>query len=198
MDLLSDEFKKRAAGLLQSRMPVSIDRHLVPAAVLMPFFEKDGKIHLLFTKRAGQVARHKRQVSFPGGVKESCDMTLLDTALRESAEEVGLDPGGVEILGVLDDVPTVATDYVITPYVGFLDRAPSITLCREEVDCVFDVGLDTLLESGALHDVCIEEEGVPRKVMAYKYDGHVIWGATARIVRQFTDMLGSWPVSVSR
>lgn len=190
MALSPADFKGKVAGLLQSRTPTSSVCQFVPSAVLMPFFERDGRIHLLFTRRTGQVARHKGQVSFPGGVKEPGDITLLNTALRESAEEVGLDPGVVEILGVLDDVPTVSTEYVITPYVGFLNRPPAIELCREEVDCVFDVPLDKLLERGALHDECIEVEGVPRKVMAYRHDGHVIWGATARIVRQFTDIVG--------
>ncbi|MDO8473374.1 MAG: CoA pyrophosphatase [Dehalococcoidia bacterium] len=185
-----DDFKGKVERLLRCRQPASGASLLVPSAVLMPFFEKDGQIHLLFTRRTRHVAHHKSQVSFPGGARDRGDATLLDTALRESAEEVGLDPHAVEILGVLNDVPTIASPYVITPYVGFVGSLPKLSLCREEVDHIIEVPLDTLLDDRYPRDECLEVEGIPRKVMAYRHGEDVIWGATARIVKQFVDILG--------
>jgi 8-oxo-dGTP pyrophosphatase MutT (NUDIX family) len=104
--------KRQVVRLSDSKMRVS--------AVLVPIFMKSGQYHLLFIQRTERVKEHKGQISFPGGAYEKADELLLNTALREAEEEIGLAPGDVEVLGELDDMLTVATNYVISPFVGLI------------------------------------------------------------------------------
>src|SRR5262245_56549999 len=90
-----------------------------PAAVLVPFLEKEGETYLLFTRRTESVRDHKGQISFPGGARDPGDPSLRETALRETEEEIGVPRHAVEVLGELDDYVTV-TNYMITPYVGII------------------------------------------------------------------------------
>lgn len=184
------EFKHKVARVLQSRRrEQSVCSGFELSAVLMPFYEKEGKVHLLFTKRTDRVAHHKSQISFPGGAKDPRDRTLLQTALRESAEEIGLDVTAVEVLGALDDTPTVGSKYVITPYVAALNGPPLLTVNREEVQEVIELPFEALLDGRNPRDERLVVDGVPRQVMAYRYDGHVIWGATASMLKQFLDLM---------
>ncbi|MBM3183280.1 MAG: CoA pyrophosphatase, partial [Chloroflexi bacterium] len=99
--------KKKLKKALSSRFKRKIsDQRLVKAAVMLPLFCKDGQYHILFTRRSNEVMHHKGQISFPGGAKHGDDASLLDTALRESCEEIGLQARDVEVLGELDDAPT--------------------------------------------------------------------------------------------
>jgi 8-oxo-dGTP pyrophosphatase MutT (NUDIX family) len=96
----------------------SVSVNLTPAAVLLPLLHKDEELHILFTKRTQTVKAHKGQVSFPGGVRDPDDESLLKTALREAQEEIGLRPEDVEILGALDPITTVTTDFLVYTFVG--------------------------------------------------------------------------------
>ena len=184
------EFKHKVARVLQSRRREQVVcSGFELSAVLMPFYEKEGKVHLLFTMRTDRVAHHKSQISFPGGAKDPRDRTLLQTALRESAEEIGLDVTTVEVLGALDDTPTVVSKYVITPYVAALNGPPLLTVNREEVEEVIELPFEALLDGRNPRDERLVVDGAPRQVMAYCYDGHVIWGATASMLKQFLDLV---------
>src|SRR3972149_6299581 len=183
------EFKHKVARVLQSRRrKQAVCSGFGLSAVLVPFYEKEGKVHLLFTKRTDRVAHHKSQISFPGGVKDPRDRTLLQTALRESVEEIGLDVATVEVLGALDDTPTVVSKYVITPYVAALNGPPLLTVNREEVEEVIELPFEALHDDRNPRNERLVVDGVPRQVMAYRYDGHVIWGATASMLKQFLDL----------
>src|SRR3990172_13210494 len=188
------EFKHKVARVLQSRRrKQAVCSGFGLSAVLVPFYEKEGKVHLLFTKRTDRVAHHKSQISFPVGAKDPGDRTLLQTALRESAEEIGLDVTTVEVLGALDDTPTVASKYVITPYVAALNGPPLLTVNREEVEEVIELPFEALHDDRNPRNERLVVDGVPRQVMAYRYDGHVIWGATASMLKQFLALVGpSW------
>ena len=95
-----------------------VDASRVPSAVLLPIYYKQGQYYILFTKRTEKVKDHRGQISFPGGANELEDLTLLDTALRECEEEIGLDAGAVEVLGELDEMLTLHTNYLVSPFVG--------------------------------------------------------------------------------
>ena len=99
---------------------VDDDQSAKRAAVLVPFFEREGDYHLLFTLRTSNMPAHKGDVSFPGGRADKKDASLLHTALRESEEELGLRPSDVQQIGPLDDLRTMASNYVVTPYVGVI------------------------------------------------------------------------------
>jgi len=163
-----------------------IDDSLVKSAVLVPIFHKHGEYYLLFTKRTEKVKDHKGQISFPGGAyQEGEDRTLIDTALRESAEEIGLTPDTVEVLGELDDTITVASNYIISPFVAFIPWPYQFKIYEEEVEEIIEVPIRALLDEGYLQQETSIINGKEQPTYDYHYQGKVIWGATARILNQF-------------
>ncbi len=164
---------------------------LVPAAVLVPLFYRDEECHLLFTQRSSKVAHHKGQVSFPGGVKTKEDRSLLDTALRESYEEIGLQAKDVEILGELDDTVTLLTGFVISPFVALIPYPYPFRINSQEIEEIFDIPISTLLEKDNLR---VEYRIVGNQALPnyfFEYKGRLVWGATARIVIQLLELLTS-------
>ena len=147
----------------------------------MPLFYDQGQYHVLFTERSDEVVFHKGQVCFPGGTREPSDSSLLQTALRESEEEIGLEARDIEILGELDDIITLVTDYVISPFVAFIPHPYSLRTNGREVKGAFSVPLSFLMD----------EANFDQDSYAYEYEGHIIWGATARILRQLIDLIKS-------
>ncbi len=164
------------------------DDSLVSAAVLIPLLEKDGEYHLLFTKRTDTLRDHRGQISFPGGRCENNDLTPLDTALRESYEEIGLCSDKVEILGALDDKPTMHTNYLITPYVGVIPWPCDLNIDPVEVDEVFTVPVSTLMDKDTLRQEDDPVNDGTSEGYFYYCDNRIIWGATARIITQFLDI----------
>jgi len=151
------------------------------ASVLVPMFERGGEPWILFTKRPSTLRSHAGQISFPGGGRDPSDETPLHTALRESWEEVGIPPESVDVLGMLDESPTV-TQYRIQPFVGVipgdLDYRPS----AEEIDLLIEVPLAHLLRPQASRREIWKHGGDEHVVYFFDYGPHVIWGATARIL----------------
>ncbi len=163
------------------------DAHLTPAAVLVPLFYKQDVPHVLLTKRTTRVLHHKGQISFPGGSRDPEDSTLLTTALREAREEVGIRSGDVRLLGELDDVIT-NTRFIVSPYVGVIPYPYEFTASPEEIDEVLEVPLSTLLEHGHLNTAAVAPIR-PYPAYTFDFEQHVIWGITARILRQFLDVV---------
>jgi len=189
MALSAEDFKQTVSTVLRDRQREQLQSPtLAPAAVLVPLFQKDGRTCLLFTKRTDTVAYHKGQISFPGGMRDPSDSSLLQTALRETKEEVGLDVGPEHILGMLDDTPTISSNFVITPYVAFLDRPLLFDISRAEVRKVLQVPLDFLLAARP-DEVMHNHDGKPLPVYYYQYGDDVIWGATGRMVKHFLDLV---------
>ncbi len=164
------------------------DAALIPAAVLVPIYLREGQYCVLFTRRTEKVKVHKGQISFPGGAHEEGDETLFATALRECAEEIGLGASQVELLGGLDDVTTVTSNYVISPFVGVIPWPYRFKLDEEEVKEVIEAPISALLDERCLQKVT--ETINNRKVASYyyHYQGKIIWGATASILKQFLDI----------
>ena len=131
----------RLRSILTQRVPVIVPPDPIrrQAAVLLPLFRNATDYHLLFTKRTETVRQHKGQVSFPGGSFEPADGDLQTTALRESYEEVGIQPEHVTILGRLDDLATFSTSFTISPFVGLIPYPYPFRPNPLEVAIVFDV-----------------------------------------------------------
>ena len=161
------------------------DAGLVSAAVLIPIYYKDGEYHILFTKRTETVKDHKGQISFPGGAYEEQDETLVNTALRECAEEIGLEAEGIELLGELDDMATRSTDYIISPFVATIPWPCSFKVDPIEVDEIIEVPLSALLDKDCVRHETEVVDGEVVDKYEYHYGGKIIWGATARILNQF-------------
>lgn len=171
----------------RSKSRITDDR-LIPSAVLLPIYYKEGEVNILFTRRTNNVREHKRQISFPGGAHQEGDKSLLDTALRESAEEIGLAPERVKVLGELDDTVTLVTNYVVSPFVGLVPWPYEFKVDGWETDEIIEAPLPALLDEESWHHKT--EVAAGREVTAYYYHyrGDVIWGATARILHQFLDI----------
>jgi len=165
-----------------------VDASRVASAVLIPIFYKEGEYCILFTKRTDKVKDHKGQISFPGGAYEEEDGVLTNTALRECSEEIGLAGEVVEVLGELDDMFTLHTDYIISPFVGTIPWPYSLKADATEVDKIIEVPISALLDKD-----CLRQDTDPLndgRVYGnfYYYQGEIIWGATARILSQFLDI----------
>jgi 8-oxo-dGTP pyrophosphatase MutT (NUDIX family) len=175
--------------LLSRRSPKRInDDKLIPSAVLLPIYYKEGEVHILFTRRTENVREHKRQISFPGGAYQEGDNSLLDTALRESSEEIGLAPDRVKILGELDDTVTSVTNYVVSPFVGLIPWPYDFRPDGWETDEIIEAPLPALLDEESWHHKTEVVAGREIKGYFYHYRGDVIWGATARILAQFLEL----------
>jgi 8-oxo-dGTP pyrophosphatase MutT (NUDIX family) len=150
------------------------------AAVLIPLFvDDDGRLTAIFTKRHADLRRHSGEISFPGGRRDD-DEALWQTALREAQEEIGLDPGEVTLVGALPPTGTFVTNYSVYPFVGLITAGTRFRASPAEVDEVIEIALGDLV-SGYEHKRLIRR-GVPIRTPTYTVRGHLIWGATARIV----------------
>ena len=166
------------------------------AAVLVPLFlacgdgpgedddghgdSEGGEPHAVFTRRRTDLRRHAGEISFPGGRRDPGDEHLWDTALREAEEEIGLPRGQVRLLGELAPVSTFVTGYEIHPFVGLIPPGLSWIASPAEVDAVLELPLEALRAGRTRRR--IERRGFEFEVDAYVVDGHLIWGATARIL----------------
>jgi 8-oxo-dGTP pyrophosphatase MutT (NUDIX family) len=166
------------------------DANMIPSAVLIPLFCREGQCHMLFTERSSELSSHKGQVCFPGGASQPGDSSLLHTALREAEEEIGLKPEDVEIIAELDDITTVSTGYVISPFVAFIPYPYPFKVNHQEITEVFSVPLSFLVDRDHLKKDCQISDSQVFTTPCYQYAGHVIWGATSRILRQLIEITG--------
>lgn len=167
------------------------DPSMTASAVLVPIFMKAGQHHLLFMQRTEKVKDHKGQISFPGGAYEKEDNGLLNTALREAQEEIGLTPQDVEVLGELDDMLTVATSYIISPFVGVIPYPYPFELDHFETEELIEVPIAALMDKNCFSESKSVSNGQEIEVYFYRYGNKVIWGATARILKQFLEIVAS-------
>ena len=146
---------------------------------------------LVFTVRHAHLRTHAGQISFPGGKREAHDVDLASTALREAEEEIGLPRTRVEVLGLLDDVPTPSR-YVITPVVGIVHGPLELAPQESEVGEIFDCTLGALAAPGVYRDGGVTQwDSVEYVMHEYVVGEHRIWGATARMVHQLLSLLGA-------
>jgi len=151
---------------------------LRPASVLVPVVARDVAATVLFTRRAAHLKEHSGQVSFPGGRVQADDASAEATALREAREEIGLDPARVELLGRMPEYLT-RTGFRITPVVGIVSPPFDLRADANEVEEIFEVPLDFLLDPANHRRQSREWQGAQRWFYAIPYGGHYIWGATA-------------------
>lgn len=164
------------------------DVPLSPAAVLVPIFEKDGEFHILLTKRTEMLEYHKGQICFPGGGRHETDRDLRDTALRETFEEVGVRPEDVRILGELDSMGTFTSNFLITPYVGVIPYPYEFKVSVDEIESLIQVPVSELLDENNYREEVYDLDGSIMTGFVFDYRGEVIWGATARILRQLIEL----------
>jgi 8-oxo-dGTP pyrophosphatase MutT (NUDIX family) len=150
------------------------------SAVLVPLFAgADGAPHAVFTERRHDLRRHAGEISFPGGRRDPGE-ELVETALREAHEEIGLPPDAVEIVGALAPVGTYVTNYAIYPFVGLIQPGLEWVIGETEVAQVLELSLATLV--AAAGERRMVRRGMAFRTHTYEVGSHLIWGATARIL----------------
>jgi 8-oxo-dGTP pyrophosphatase MutT (NUDIX family) len=150
------------------------------SAVLVPLYaDGDGVTHAVFTRRRHDLRRHAGEISFPGGRREPGE-TLLEAALREAHEEIGLPPGDVDVVGALAPVGTFVTNYAIYPFVGVIEPGTQWMPQAREVAEVLELPLDEVRAAHA--ERRLVRKGIPFRTDTYEVGDAMIWGATARIV----------------
>ena len=161
---------------------------LRPAGVLIPVIDRPEGLSVLLTQRSAALKHHAGQVSFPGGRMEAHDSDVVQTALRETQEEVGIPPESVAVIGYLPPMPTV-TGYAVTAVVGLVSAELSLEIDRTEVDYAFEVPLEFLLDPQ--NERALEREYRGRRIptVEFHYEGEHIWGATAHMILELRKIL---------
>jgi 8-oxo-dGTP pyrophosphatase MutT (NUDIX family) len=160
------------------------------SAVLALFYPTDGKIYLAFIKRTEYPGVHSGQISFPGGGWEERDKDLVDTALRETEEEIGVDRHSVIAVGKLTELFIPPSNFLVTPIVGYINERPYFNPDPDEVDRILEIPLDALLDDSNIREKDITIfPAINLNVPSYYIDGNVIWGATAMIVSELVDVI---------
>ncbi len=155
---------------------------LRPAAVLVPIVAHEREPSVLLTRRSELMRNHSGQIAFPGGRRDPPDVSTADNALREAEEEIGLGREHVEVIGYLDDIPTVSL-FRVTPVVGIVRKLPELRLDAIEVASVFEVPLSWLLNPANYVSKTLDRDGVEVPFLEVAYGEYAIWGATAAMLR---------------
>ena len=170
---------------------------LVDSAVLAPMYrDPQGRLRLVFIRRSPH-GIHGGQIAFPGGRREPEDASLLDTALREAEEEVGLDPSRVRVLAELPVVQTAGTGFRVAPFLGWLDAAPPTWRRQEtEIDEILEVPLDELTRPEAHAIEFWQLPGWPaeREIPFYRIGQYKLWGATYKMFQSIREWLAGHAV----
>lgn len=169
------------------RLPLA---NLTAAAVLVPFFVKNDETHLLFVKRTHTVRHHKGQIAFPGGVRDDTDTDLLDTALRETHEEIGIRRKDITPLAEMDDMIT-PTNYRVTPFAGSIPYPYELNINPQETDEVISIPLSHLLDSRNHRLGYRRWLDKTYEVHYYDYEQHCVWGVTGWMVHELLERLRS-------
>ena len=165
-----------------------IARTLRPAGVLIPVIDRTEGLSVLLTQRSAELKHHAGQVSFPGGRMEEHDSDVVQAALRETHEEVGIPPQAIAVVGYLPPMPTV-TGYAVTAVVGLMGDDVSLQIDRTEVEYAFEVPLEFLLDRRNERALERDYQGRTIPTVEFHYDGERIWGATAHILVELRKIL---------
>lgn len=174
--------------------PPSFDRATFPparaaATLLLLYPGSDGALTVPLTVRHADLRAHAGEISLPGGAMDPTDASLEATALREAWEEVGVDPSAVSIIGVLDDVWIPVSNFELQPFVGTTATRPAFAPHVDEVTEIVELPVRQLMADDAVSEELIEGPGWQLRAAVYRYQGHRIWGATARTLSMFAAVL---------
>jgi 8-oxo-dGTP pyrophosphatase MutT (NUDIX family) len=158
------------------------------AGVLILLFERDEEPWVVLTERTHTVRMHKGEISFPGGARDPEDEDLWATAVRETVEELGIDPNSLQLLGALDDYPTFASGYIVSPFVAAIEPPKQWQPSEHEIATVIELPLRALIKVWRME--VWERDGIRFPMHIFEVDGHRVWGVTAFILRRFLDIVG--------
>lgn len=191
-DLTGNEAHERVRPHLKNGRPIYKDDLPSPntkkGAVLALFFEENDDFHLVFTVRKANLKEHSGQISFPGGRLENGE-DAMQAALRECSEEIGIDVEENEVLGPFSEIYISASDFIVVPFVCFLHERPNFIMSEEEVEEIFTVPLEHLLNPSTIRNELRKIRGFDVDVPFYLWEEHKIWGATAAMLSEILDLI---------
>ncbi len=192
MKIIIEQIRNRLFQHQRNGIIKVAEKEIIRASVLVPIILVNDELHLLLTVRTHEVETHKGQISFPGGMCDEADINETETALREAEEEIGLPKSSVEILGLLDDFIT-PTGFMITPVVGYIHSLPQLKPNPDEVAEILTVPLSFFSDkqNGRTEERTIN--GKQLTVWFFTFQHHVIWGATAGIIKHFHNIIEDKP-----
>ena len=161
--------------------PFTANERSKKAAVLIPLVERNNQLHVILTVRASHLRHHPGQVSFPGGGFEIADKTLEQTALRETFEEIGIEADDIQIFAQFPAFVT-NSNYIVQPYLAFIDAAHHVHIDENEVQSTFEVPLSFLLDDKNTQSISFLRNGKTFTTYCTLYKKHLIWGVTAQII----------------
>jgi 8-oxo-dGTP pyrophosphatase MutT (NUDIX family) len=159
------------------------------AAVLILLYPDSGSVHTVFIQRHDYIGVHGGQISFPGGKQEPSDENVIQTALREAHEEIGVDQEGISVIGTLTPLFIPVSNMIVTPVVGWMNEKPAFNHQPEEVVFLINADIKRLLDTSIVKTRPFEIRGELLDVKYFDYDGHIIWGATAMILHELLTIL---------
>lgn len=187
LDIDKTQFKKKIITKLSTKIDPDVQllksSGYTLSSVLIIIHFTDYKPKIILTKRSSLLKHHKNEISFPGGTFKETDMSLLNTALRETKEEIGLNIHSNEIVGSFHTVRTLTSNFAIIPFVTFQDNLRKTKLLIDEVSEVLDIPIFDLFNS--LNNNFNYKNFSDS--YAFRYNSEIIWGATARILKQIRD-----------
>ena len=186
----SAQLKMSSLARMQELVRLFPSHDAIQSSVLILLYPAEGKTRLVLMLRPEYGGVHSGQISLPGGKYEDTDDSLTFTALREAKEEIGIDPGQVQILGQLTEMYIPPSNFMVNPVVGYQANRPEFHADPKEVAMIIEVNLDDLLDKKNIMMKKMNTRfGISLKVPSYFIDGNIIWGATAMILSEFTTLV---------
>ncbi|MBD3190028.1 MAG: NUDIX domain-containing protein [Candidatus Heimdallarchaeota archaeon] len=169
-----------------------VDEEAIKGAVLVPLFLRNSQIFFLFTKRSDDLPTHKGQIAFPGGKLEEQDDSLLHCALRETWEEIGIPSIEIKVLGELNQIKTVGSNFLLSVFVGMVNHPFELAINTNEVQEIIEIPLRLFLQQeNWKSQMVMNNQSKAVKVWFVTYQHHLVWGATAKIVKHFVGIITS-------
>jgi len=171
----------------------ALSKNAKESAVLILHYEKNNEVFLALIQRTIYEGKHSGQISFPGGKKELNDKSLKETALRETFEEIGIEPKNIEILAELTHLHIPVSNFLVYPFVGELNCSPTFIKQEKEVEQIIEVKLSDILNTKNIieKEILWKEKNITFKTPAYKVNGIEIWGATAMILSEYLEIINN-------
>ena len=202
IEQIKEALQHSADGLAYQKRMIPVGRKLTPSeeqrnqmkhsAVLVLLQEGMQGIEVLFTQRKMNLKHHPGQISFPGGRRDATDRNAVDTALRETSEEIGIEVSNIEIIGQLSPVYVVVSNYWVESIVGYLRHHQTTKINPEEVETVFAQSFARFVTKNVQKTALVETNSGPLEVPCYEVDGYRIWGATAMILAELTGRVSDY------